>query len=89
MPIYYPGDEEVYLKCADMDDGRVFAFLVNIGLDPIENVNICCSFNVKSINILTPEGDEKDISFVKNGHSYQLNADSNTLQPLALFIEKE
>ena len=89
MPLYYPGDEEMYLKCADMDDGRMLAFMVNIGLDPIENINICCDFNVKSIKMLTPEGGEKELSFEKNGHTYVLNTDSNTLQPLVLFIEKE
>ena len=89
MPLYYPGDEEMYLKCADMEDGRVMAFLVNIGLDPIENVNIVCDFTPKSIKMLTPDGGEKELSFEKNGHAYALNTDSNTLQPLVLFFEKE
>jgi hypothetical protein len=89
MPLYYPGDEEMYLKCADMDDGRVMAFLVNIGLDPIETVNIVCDFTPKSIKMLTPDGGEKELSFEKNGHAYALNTDSNTLQPLVLFFEKE
>ncbi|MBO7345346.1 MAG: hypothetical protein J6U92_05355, partial [Clostridia bacterium] len=35
LPIYYYGDEEVYLRVADMKNGDTFVALFNIGLDEI------------------------------------------------------
>ena len=88
MPVYYPNDEEVYLKAADMSDGRVFCALFNIGLDPIENMELCIDFEPKSISLLLPNGEEKPLSFKYENGRYILDCNANTLDPVVVFIEK-
>jgi len=88
MPVYYPNDEEVYFKCADMADGRVFCALFNIGLDPIDKIELTCDFEAKKFQVLLPNGEEKEISFVKNGDSYILDKTANILDPVVVFITK-
>lgn len=88
MPVYYPNDEEVYLKAADMPDGRVFCALFNIGLDPIENMELCIDFEPKSISLLLPNGEEKPLSFKYENGRYILDCNANTLDPVVIFIEK-
>ena len=85
---YFPGDEEVYMKAADMEDGRLFCALINIGLDPIEKLEICIDFDPKSIHALTPNGEEKSVFFVKKNDRYILDISANTLDPVVLFIER-
>ena len=88
MPVYYPNDEEVYLKAADMPDGRVFCALFNIGLDPIENMELCIDFEPKSISLLLPNGEEKPLSFKYENGRYILDCNANTLDPVVVFIKK-
>ncbi len=88
MPLYYPGDEEIYLKCADMDDGRVFCAVFNIGLDPIERLQIVCDFEAATFKMLLPNGEEKELDFERDGSTYTLATPCNILDPVILFIEK-
>ncbi len=88
MPVYYPNDEEIYFKCADMDDGRVFCAIFNIGLDPIEKLELVCDFEAKSFKMLTPDGTEREIAFERNKSTYTLDTPCNILSPVILFIEK-
>ncbi len=88
MPLYYPNDEEVYLKCADMADGRIFCAVFNIGLDPIDNLELACEFNAKKIRMLMPDGSEKEVGFTFENGIYTLDIPCKTLDPVVLFIEK-
>lgn len=88
LPIYYPGDEEVYLKCADMNDGCVFCSVFNIGLDPIDKLELCCDFSAKKFEALMPDGTTQEIAFSLNGEKYTLDIECNTLSPVVLFIHK-
>lgn len=88
LPLYYPGDEEVYLKVAETENGETFVALFNIGLDPIEKLELCCSFEPKSVKILTPNGETEKIPFVFTNGKISLDVGANTLEPVVLFIEK-
>ena len=82
-------DSDAYrLSSADMEDGRLFCALINIGLDPIEKLEICIDFDPKSIHALTPNGEEKSVFFVKKNDRYILDISANTLDPVVLFIER-
>jgi hypothetical protein len=85
---YYPNDEEIYLKCADMNDGRVFVAVFNIGFDPIERLEICCGFEAKKFAYLTPSGEEAELDFEYIDGKYVLDIACNTLNPVILFINK-
>ena len=86
--VYYPNDEEVYLKCAEMEDTRVFCALFNIGLDPIEGIELVCSFEATKFEMLLPDGNTKQIEFEKQGNKYTLKANAITLDPVILFVSK-
>ena len=88
LPVYYPGDEEVYFKCADMADGRVFTALFNISTDPIDAVELVCSFEAKKFHMLTSKGEEKEISFTGERNRYVLDVPANILDPVVIFITK-
>jgi hypothetical protein len=88
LPLYYPGDEEVYLKVAETENGETFVALFNIGLDPIEKLELCCDFEPKSVKILTPNGETEKIPFVFTNGKISLDVGANTLEPVVLFIEK-
>ncbi len=86
--VYYPNDEEVYLKAADMEDGKVFCSVFNIGLDPIEKLELVCAFEAKGFKRLMPDGAAMDITFTYENGKYILDTPCSTLDPVVLFIDK-
>jgi len=85
LPVYYPEDEEVYFKAAKMQDGGLFCALFNIGLDPIDNVELCFEKPVTKLEKLMPDGSRKSVDFeIKDGR-YITNEPAYTLTPLILF----
>ncbi|MBO5375100.1 MAG: hypothetical protein J6A54_06630 [Clostridia bacterium] len=86
--VYYPNDEEIYLKCADMPDGRVFVSVFNIGLDPIDTLELCCDFKATKFCRLMPDGGECDVDFKFENGKYSLDIPCNILDPVILFISK-
>lgn len=88
MPLYYPNDEEVYLKCADMEDGKVFCALFNIGLDLIEKIELVCDFEPKRFEVLMSNGETKAVSFTKENGNYILEKSAQILDPVVIFISK-
>lgn len=40
LPVYYPNDEEIHLRAADMENGDIFCGVFNIGSDPIDNLEL-------------------------------------------------
>ena len=88
MPVYYPNDEEVYFKCADMADGSTFCALFNIGLDCIDKIELACDFEAKKFECLLPNGKTKELPFVKNGNRYVLEKSAQILDPVVVFISK-
>ena len=88
LPVYYPNDEEVYLKAADMENGDLFCGVFNIGLDPIENLELVCDFEPKSFKKLMPNGESKTVDFEYKDGKYVLDTPCNILDPVILFIER-
>lgn len=88
MPVYYPNDEEVYFKCADMENGKVLCALFNIGLDPIDKIELACDFDVKKFEVLLPSGEAKEVSFTRNGNAYVLEKSAQILDPVVIFLTK-
>ncbi|MBQ8840413.1 MAG: hypothetical protein IJ004_03720 [Clostridia bacterium] len=85
---YYPNDEEVYLKVADMENGDVFLALFNIGTDPIDSLELVCNFEAKSFYKLMPNGKEGLLSFRRVDNRYILDTSANTLDPVVLFVKR-
>ncbi len=89
LPIYYPNDEEVYLKAADMENGDLFCAVFNIGLDGIDALELVCDFEAKKFKKLMPNGEAKEIDFKFENNRYVLDTPCNILEPVVLFIERK
>lgn len=89
LPIYYPHDEEVYLRAADMSDGRLFCAVFNISTDPIEFLELVTDKNVTAVAMLDPDGNEQELKFTYNDGLLSLDTPCNTLTPVILFIRYE
>jgi len=87
LPVYCPGDEEVYLKAADMPNGSLFCSIFNIGFDIIENIEIVCDREVSKIEYIAENGEFKEINFKKDGEKLVLDLSAYTLQPVILIIK--
>ena len=85
-PIYYEGDEEVYLKVADIDGGGQFVSFINQCADPVENVTLTIDKNASSVYKLNENGEKVAVEFTQNGNKLTLNENAYVLQPLMLFI---
>lgn len=86
LPVYYPNDEEVYLRAADMEDGGLFTAVFNIGLDPIEELELACERDVKRIEKLMPDGSRKEVAFTCENGLLKLECPCYTLDPVILFL---
>lgn len=87
MPVYYPGDEEVYFRAADMPDGKMLCAVFNIGFDPIEEFELCFESDIKSAHKLMPDGSLKEISFAKRDGSYSFDTVCSPVDPLVIIVE--
>ncbi len=87
LPVYYPGDQEVYLRAADMQDGTLFLAAINISLDPMEKLSLVFEKEVSKIEKLMPDGSRKEIAFRKEGKEYILDTPCNILDPVVLFVK--
>lgn len=88
LPVYYPGDEEVYVNVAETADNGLFVGIFNIGLDPIEQLELVCFETVNKIYRLTPSGNKESIGFEHSDNRYILECCANTLEPVILFLDK-
>lgn len=88
LPVYYPGDEDVYLKVADMPNGDTFVALFNISLDTIESLKLVCNFKARAFEMLLPSGETKNVDFTCENDTYTLNIDAKTLDPVVVFVKK-
>lgn len=86
--VYYPGDEEVYFKCAEAKDNEVMIALFNTGFDIIENIELVCDFEAKAFKKLLPDGSTKKVDFKNENGKYILNENAITLDPVVIFIER-
>ena len=87
LPVYYPHDEEVYMKVADMPGGGYFCAMFNIGFDPIEDVQLMCKEPVSEVQMLMPDGSRKALEFQYENGKCTIGVSCVTLQPLVLFIK--
>ena len=87
LPLYYTGDAEIYLKSADMDDGKLFCSLINLGFDPLAEIPLSIEKDVKRIDKLMPDGKFKKVRFKKTQGKYIVASVCNTLEPVILVIK--
>jgi hypothetical protein len=88
LPIYYDGDEEVILRAGKIKDGRLFATFINIGYDPLDELDIVLNFTPTNIKYLDPSGNEVDLNYTKTEDGkIKVMTKLEPLYPLVLFIK--
>lgn len=86
LPLYYPGDLEIYLRAGYLPDRTVFAAIFNISLDPLEKITLVCDFPVNRVEKLTPEGNRVPCAFTQEGDRLILEESAEILTPVILFL---
>ncbi len=87
LPIYYVGDEEVYLKSAECADGRRFCAVFNLGYDVIEEIVLHTEEPVREIEMLCEDGSLKRCSFREENGNTVVGEKAMPLNPVILFIK--
>ena len=86
LKVYYPGDAEVYLRLGKTNGNAYMCVLFNLGLDVIDEIELCTDFDVKRISKMMPDGTEKDAAFKKEGELIRIHECANVLDPVVLFL---
>ena len=81
LPVYYPGDAEVYLRAGTMPDGALFCGFFNIGLDAIDGVELTVDRIPSTVSRLTPDGEWEGVSFTVAGDTLTLSVRADVLIP--------
>lgn len=56
LPVWYPGDAEVYLRAGRCPDGSILCAIFNLGFDMLEEIELCTEGGVDRVERLTCEG---------------------------------
>ncbi|MBR4770669.1 MAG: hypothetical protein IK090_07065 [Clostridia bacterium] len=81
LPVYYPGDAEVYLRAGTMPDGALFCAFFNIGLDVIDGVELTVDRIPSTVSHLTPDGSWETVPFTVAGDTLTLSVRAEVLIP--------
>ena len=86
LPIYFDGDEEVYMNCGVNHEGELLVSIFNIGLDPIEDVTLKTELKIKRVSMLQPDGSIEPVDFSFKDGLLTVSRTVYTHDPLVLFI---
>lgn len=86
LPVYHPGDEEVYLKAGTTQDNKLLCAMFNIGFDKIEKVELVIADGANKIEYLDCDGNWKNVDFEVKDGKYVIDAECNVLEPVILLI---
>lgn len=87
LPAYYPGDVELLFKAARLDNGSLLCAVLDMSLDPVEELALVIHQDVKHIKRLLPDGTYESVSFTKDGTLYTMSLTANVFDPMILIIE--
>ena len=86
LPLYYPGDAEAFLKVGRLPDGALLCVLVDLSLDPIENLPLTCD-GVRSVRRLNASGELEAVGFESTEGGVRLSLTAYPYDPVVLRIE--
>ena len=88
IPVYYPGDIDVYMRAGYLPDNSLLCAMFNISLDPMEEVSLVLDKKPSGIKKLMPDGNYSECQFYeKDGVTYIKNEALNILDPKVFIIK--
>lgn len=88
LPIYYDGDEEVLLRAGKIRDGRLLAHFLNLGYDPLDELDVALDFTPSEIAYLDPDGGEVSLDFeMTECGGVKVFSELSPMYPLVLLIK--
>ncbi len=86
LAVYYPGDQEVYIKSGEMKNGEIFVAFFNISLDPIEQIELVCDRKVSAVKLLSPNGVFESVEFERTDGVLKIDAHAPILSPQIIIL---
>ena len=88
LPVYYDGDEEVLLRAGRIRDGRLLASFMNLGYDPLCELDLGIDFTPSEISYLDPDGGEVVLDFeMTECGGVKVACELSPMYPLVLLIK--
>jgi len=88
LPMYYPGDVEIYLRAGRCPDGSTLCAVFNLGFDWLDEIPLNIDGAVTKVERLLPDGTRGACGFRQEGESVIVECPARTLDPVILFIER-
>ena len=84
LPVYYTEDEDVYFRAAEMPENQLFCSLLNLGVDPAEEISLCVDRAVRSVERLMPNGEWHACEFTQKGDIAVIETAMGIMDPVIL-----
>lgn len=89
LPAYYPGDAEVYFRCAKLDSGEFLCVFINLGADPLDEIELVCQSAVASVSVLEADGAFASRPFRREGKTLHIADKAVLLCPVLMKLSLE
>ncbi len=87
LPVYYPGDAELYLRAGFLPNGECMAALFNLGCDVLDEIELVCDKKLTSVEKLNPDGTRSSCAFTQKGNTVCVAESAGVLLPVVLFLK--
>ena len=79
LPVFYPGDAEVFLKTALLPDGTRFCAFTDLSFDPLPEIVLKVSEPVHAVSALSPDGVFRPCEFSEENGTLTVFREAETL----------
>ncbi len=86
LPVYYPGDVDVYIRAGYLTNGELFTAVFNTSFDSLDETPLVCKQKVAKIEKLNSNGERVPCKFITDGERVTVFEEVLPHTPLILFI---
>lgn len=86
LPVYYPGDVDVYLRAGYLDNGELLCAVFDTGFDSMDGLELVCQKPITQIQKLNPDGTRCDCTFTQKGELVRVEETVYPYTPVILFL---
>ena len=86
LPLYYPGDGEIYLRAGRLSNGERMVAAFNLGFDALEDFSLVVAEPVTGVECLTADGNRVKVPFTVVENEVKIEVELRTLLPQIFFL---